>query len=748
MAQTLAPSETRPAAWRGYELACDAAHAGRLAPGPVLVWGTLSGLLLQAAALIATWPQWQRAEHEMAALVVIASQQAHPRVQEVLPHAEALASALGTGAAASVLAWIAAAAFPAVPVRRAADRAASGLRTTLGQSLTRSPLVHPRRGPQGAVWYVATLTAGSAILAATVVAALLTTTAPAATVHVRGSTLTIVEPTVWSMAVTLCVVSAVIATLVPLGRAVALTQTGPGSHGGGTAQAACEPDMTGPRVADTSASDPEAQRSPARSKAVTLVTAALGLSAAALAAMYAVEAMLARPIADDYRYFAVIRQLGVTHFLAHHLDTESGRYSQGLLVWSAYRIGGLASVQWMPIFYLAFLVLTTAATLRAFIPVFRGLPYLTALAAGGAAVMLAIVAAPSVVDSYLWLTSSTVYVPEIPMLMAAALALRAAMQRQPPGRRNAFAAVAVVLVFVAQGFYEASSLLAAGAAAALLVAMLARRDARNVILAAAVTLAALAGLAVMYFAPGERIRAAAAGGGNVLVGALGAAYGQLQLWQSFGAGQWLLILALGLGLGALLARRTPARAVLRMLVTGGILLVAVPAACSFVSFYSLNWAPWRTYTLSAAAFCWGSAMVVGAVTALLSRRLAGTRALSVLIAVAAFAGVIALVPAGSAVVSAEAKRASMMDYRDALVQEQLRAGKPDVLVYPAPLLYYPTDARDFEFTATQNKAWFGPGYRAYFGIPPTDKLEFVTHPPPGYCTDDPRIADGSPLTCR
>lgn len=53
---------------------------------------------------------------------------------------------------------------------------------------------------------------------------------------------------------------------------------------------------------------------------------------------------------------------------------------------------------------------------------------------------------------------------------------------------------------------------------------------------------------------------------------------------------------------------------------------------------------------------------------------------------------------------------------------------------------YPTGARDSEFTATQSKAWFEPGYRAYFGGPPTDKLEFITHPPAGYCSDDQRVA--------
>ncbi len=89
-----------------------------------------------------------------------------------------------------------------------------------------------------------------------------------------------------------------------------------------------------------------------------------------------------------------------------------------------------------------------------------------------------------------------------------------------------------------------------------------------------------------------------------------------------------------------------------------------------------------------------------------------------------------------------------MEFRDALVRKQLAAGDHEIVVYPAPLLVYPTDARDFEFTARQSKHWFEPGYRNYFGVPKHAALRFVTHPPAGYCTDDPRVAAGVVATCH
>jgi len=311
-----------------------------------------------------------------------------------------------------------------------------------------------------------------------------------------------------------------------------------------------------------------------------------------------------------------------------------------------------------------------------------------------------------------------------------------------------------LLVVIGQGFYEASSLLAAAAAVIFVVVLAVRRDRAGLPIGVLVAAAAIAGFAMMYFAPAERIRAHATGGGNVLVAALGAVYGQLQLWQSTSAAAWLLAGALGLALAVLLARRSSPSVLLVVLAAGAVLLVAVPALCAFVSFYSLNWAPWRTYTLASASFCWGTVLVAGSVGALLiQERKPGAEhplipsGMGVLVAACTAIGVVTAVPGQAAIISAESMRARMMEYRDALVQKQLAAGDRKIVVFPAPLLVYPTDARDFEFAAVQSKGWFEPGYRAYFGIPAHVALRFVTHPPAGYCTDDPRVAAGAAATC-
>jgi hypothetical protein len=743
---------------RSYELLRDAVRLTRMAPGTVLLLGPTVGVVAQAVAIAITWPEWLRAEREVAVLVGVLSQQAHPSVRDVLPAAHALVRALGLGLAASVVAWAAGAFGMVAPMRRAAGRAAAGLTTTLCRSLRATGSASARYRPARGIARLCLITTGCALTAAVLVAALLTTAANTITVQVRGSALTMVEPSVWLMASALAAVSVVVVTIIPLGRAVLVTApvqavVRDAAQAPTASRSGVEQERQKARDAMTARA--ELPDTSAQKRLTTSIAVILGLGATALSAVFLVESMLARPIADDYRRFAVIRQLNVPAFLVQFLRHETGRYSEGLLVWAAYRLGGVACVQWMPLVLLGFLVVTTAATVRAFVPAFQALPRSTALAVGSAASALAVTAAPSVVDSYLWLTSSAHYVPPIGMIMSACLALGAAIRRQRGGARALFATLAMLLVFIAQGFNEATSLLTVAAAVIFVAVLGVRRDRVNLPLGALAASAAILGFAVMYFAPAERIRAHATGGGNLLVASLGAVYGQLQLWQSTRLAAWLLIGGLGLALAVLLARRSSARELLMVLVTGGVLLIVVPALCSFVSFYSLNWAPWRSYTVASASFCWGLGLLVGSAGALLIReREPGAEhrpvpsVKRVAVAACTAIGVLAAVPGQAAIVSAESMRARMMEYRDALVQKQLAARHRVIIVYPAPLLVYPADARDFEFTAVQSKEWFELGYRIYFGIPRRAALRFVTHPSPGYCTDDPRVAAGTDAGCH
>jgi hypothetical protein len=288
--------------YRSYDLVRDAVRLARMAPGPVLL-GPAAGVAAQAVIIAITWPEWLRVKREVAVLVGVLSRQAHPSVRDVLPAAHGLAFALAVGLAASGLAWVAGAIAMAAPMRRAADRAAAGLTTTVSQSLRRSALGHGHPRPVGGTARLCLITAGCAVIAATLVAAILNILAPTNMVQVRGSILTVVEPAAWSMAASLAAMSVVVVTVLPLGRAVLVTA--PAQAAAGDCAPAPAPARRGVRqrrgpftCAPGPHTDQEAPSS--RQRLTTSMTALLSLGATALSAAFVAESRLSRPIADDY----------------------------------------------------------------------------------------------------------------------------------------------------------------------------------------------------------------------------------------------------------------------------------------------------------------------------------------------------------------------------------------------------------------------------------------------------------------
>src|SRR5260370_36474431 len=81
---------------RSYDLVRDAVCLTRMAPGTVLVLGPAVGVVAQAVAVAITWPEWLRVEHEVAVLVGIPAQPAHPALWDRPPPAPAPGPAPGT----------------------------------------------------------------------------------------------------------------------------------------------------------------------------------------------------------------------------------------------------------------------------------------------------------------------------------------------------------------------------------------------------------------------------------------------------------------------------------------------------------------------------------------------------------------------------------------------------------------------------------------------------------------------------
>lgn len=505
--------------------------------------------------------------------------------------------------------------------------------------------------------------------------------------------------------------------------------------------------------------DPTGQTGPmpatlprAPSKSLRAASWTLAIVAAALLALLIVPLAANRPIADDYRYFANIRGSGFGSFVVAHLQTETGRYTQGALMWLVFQLLGPSAIQVVPCLLIIGLAGALLAALRVFAPE-RLRNWSLAVPLAVCSGLLAVVAMPSVPDSFLWLSSSTVYLTGVIGWILAVTCL--ALSWRTSGRRRAgWTALAATAAFLAQGCYEAVSALGVLAAiAAVVVAVRSRHDrAGRLVPAVVLLLVSCAGFAIIGLAPSVQTRAATTAAGNVLVGSFGAVFTDLQLWHGFGAGPWLLALGIGIVLAIGLSAAPP-RTALRTGWIGAAVLTLVPVVCGAISFLGLGWAPIRTYTVPAIAFALGLALVVGAVGAALPQWLPqpSPTALLRLPAVALVAAIVVggglMVPGLARLAHAETLRAAAVDSRNDSVAAQLVGNPSTVVVTPAPLLYYPAEARDFEFREVQPQDWFWAGFKRYFRIPDATVLEYVTEQPADYCVDDPLVSNPVLTTC-
>ena len=683
-----------------------------------LAIGVLLAVVVELAAAAATWSQWQVVEQRVGTLLGLLSRPEKPTVSEAVPLAKEVLVAgvvcIGAAVAGLVLIWLA--------VRWMSRRTGPG-GTQRGS-----------RAWRAVVWI------SVALLVLAVSGAIAFVGSPATVVEARGSQFTIVNPADWRMVLWF--------TLTGVGVAVATARRrlAPGPD---LSEGDCE--VAGPH--GRIQVDPRLIR--------WVLWGAVG-AAAVLTAVFIVEAALARPIADDFRFQALVRDWDVGDYLSRHLTEETGRYSQAMIVWLAFKVFGSAAIQVFPILCLVGLACAAALSLRAFHPAFREGSAGPAWVVGWLFAAVAVQSAPSVVDSYLWLTSAAVYVPGVVALALAAAAARSAVHAPGIWRSVGMSVLAAALVFVGQGFFEATALIGfAGSllfAAALLV-----RGSRRWPVGVVVFLAGVTGLMVLLGAQSSTGRQDAVGGTSALLGVLGSVYGQIQLWQATPPSAWLLVAAVAVVVGVLSASRA---AVVRgdvIAVVGAFLAVVVPAVCCAAAFFGLGWAPWRTYTASSLGLIAGSMLVLGHVVGVgigrwqaqqqnegpdgggpaepaavpVAQRVAGVAAV-----VLAIGGIASALPDAVQLIQAESARARLVATRDASVQEQLKDGAKAIEVTPAPLLVYPTDARDFEYEKAQSKDWFELGYRTWFGIPFETPFVFDPQPPAGYCSDDPDVVVG------
>lgn len=137
--------------------------------------------------------------------------------------------------------------------------------------------------------------------------------------------------------------------------------------------------------------------------------AVLALFAVALTSLFVYFASQASIIADDYSYFQVYRQAdNPISAVAHHYLTHNGRLGQATFFALTFALLGEAALNIVPALMLLIMITTVAYMVRHLSELSLA-PVTVSHSLAAVFVIGALVLSPSMFDSYLWLTSSTVY---------------------------------------------------------------------------------------------------------------------------------------------------------------------------------------------------------------------------------------------------------------------------------------------------------------------------------------------------
>ena len=470
---------------------------------------------------------------------------------------------------------------------------------------------------------------------------------------------------------------------------------------------------------------------------------ALSISGGILLALALVLLVPARPVSDDLRVLALARDQSFAEFMYRHLTEETGRYAQGVWNWAVGRLFGVHATQATGITVVMILWGSCAVTLQ------------TCLRSRTTAIGLATVvtgagvwSVPSFVDGFTWFTAANVYVPGVAgLIVSASVAWR--LWTAEVVRWYALAGC-LLLVGVTCGFYEGVTIVAVLGAITMTVVAMVTKHRRVVSLS--ILAVSVIGLTMMLLAPAQLARVDAVNSSSILVAMAGSGYSCLHLVVFWSAADWLILVGAGIGVGTCLTTALGLSHCLRVALAGVALSVIAPLIFGGVGFYGLAWAVWRLYTPQAILSAWGIIMFIAGVVAsslnLARRKAVGQpRVLRVIVVPILMLGLIFVAPEFARLSTALGLRSSLVSSRDALVVSQLADGSSQVDIVPAPLLYYPTDARDFEFLEEQNTDWFSFGYRQWFQIPNNTTVVFDTRQPVGYCVDDPRIVLPNVASC-
>jgi len=460
---------------------------------------------------------------------------------------------------------------------------------------------------------------------------------------------------------------------------------------------------------------------------------AVVLYSSILIALIVVAAMMMRPVADDYAYFSDPTFGNPFKFAAHYYMDWTGRSSQAFWMSVLHNIFGNKVVIYGTLLQTIILILSVVLLVFTVIRKTKTVSLLKIISVGLLVSVLCIFMTPSVFDSNLWITSSSVYIGSlIGIFLSVSLAVH--ITRFKPSSKLLLLTL-FLITFLGQLFSEPTSVIMIGVAfvAALLSAFVYRNQ---VFLRTAIVylLGALTGLIYMYLSPGTRTRKEALQTDFDLHTIFISSITDFSKLAYIFTSHRILIIAVSALILSLLFIKFSKRNQLVITGVAFALSIIIPYVLFATTRYTLGESiPLRAFTVPVALAAIFLAVGVGslisrfAVLRLPQGRLIVVVILAILIPISLLTSVRETLP----VVQATAIREHLYDGRESSIKQQIADQNPIIYFEPLPVLLANSDAVDFYYNQ-QPPAWFVEGFKTFYGIPVETSIQYENQPN-GYC---------------
>lgn len=456
-----------------------------------------------------------------------------------------------------------------------------------------------------------------------------------------------------------------------------------------------------------------------------------------------IMASMARIVADDYNYFSAINQgSSPLDYINYHYFSHNGRLSQATFMAFVYSWLGELSIKIVPIFLLLSLVASVSYLIN-LIFTFKNLQKIKSLVSGTLISSIILFSMPSLFDSFLWLTSSTVYLTSIIGLVVN-ISLAIKIKRSKSKLSWKFMGPALIFMFFSQSFSEPTAAVAIGLAGLWLVYELVSKNKEKIIASLQVFLALTLGFLLLFLSPGTRNREGAIGHTidlhRILISSIKhyiTMFNNIELWMV------ALIALAALFIALNLKGQTNIKKSLPPLVISLIIFTSFTYGTFVVNNYAGTYYPSRNFTLPTVGFVLGLGLFLVTAFKLIidyGRKNYLIQPGLTLIVIVFFAlSAPEIIRFSSAQIKALSIRDSLMTVRNYDVREQLELEKTrqtkTIEIKASPVILANSNAEDVKEPSKEQIDWLIAGIKAYYGIP-QDYEFIVTETYDTYCIEN------------